>query len=150
VAPRVEGALAEIRPVLDVSGVVRAAGGVIVRPDADGIVRIAVVHRPRYDDWTLPKGKLLDGEADEEAARREVLEETGIRCELEDELPTVRYVDRRGRRKRVRYWTMRPLDGSFEPNDEVDEVRWPTIGEALDLLSYERDRRMLRTIPHRS
>jgi 8-oxo-dGTP pyrophosphatase MutT (NUDIX family) len=133
-----------------VSGVVRAAGGVIRRPGADGTVRIAVVHRPRYDDWTLPKGKLLHGESDEDAARREVHEETGMRCALDDELPAVQYVDRHGRRKRVRYWTMRPLGGSFEPNREVDELRWVTISEALDLLSYEHDRRMLGAVPERS
>ena len=141
-----EDALAEVRQVLDVTRVVLAAGGVVRRRDADGMVRVALVHRPKYDDWTLPKGKLGDGEADEDAAVREVLEETGMRSALDEELPTVRYVDHHGRDKRVRYWAMRSLGGSFEPNDEVDELRWATIDEALELLTYEHDRTVLRAV----
>jgi len=100
-----------------VTDVVRAAGGVV---EQDG--RVLVVHRPRYDDWTFPKGKALDGETDEACALREVEEETGLRCELGDELPATSYVDAKGRPKRVRYWRMQPLGGRFVPHDEVDEI----------------------------
>jgi 8-oxo-dGTP diphosphatase len=114
---------------------VHAAGGVVLR---DG--RVAVVHRPRYDDWSLPKGKLDPGESFEEAALREVEEETGLRCRLLRELPTVSY-DVRGRRKEVRYWAMEVEDETpFVPNEEVDELRWVEPQEALALLSYDRDR----------
>ena len=107
----------------------------------DGLV--AVVHRPRYDDWSLPKGKLDPGESFEEAALREVEEETGLRCRLVRELPTVRY-DVRGRLKEVRYWAMEVDDEiPFVPNDEVDQVRWVGQQEALALLSYDRDREPL-------
>ena len=114
---------------------VRAAGGLVVR---DGLV--LVVHRPRYDDWSLPKGKLDDGERWEHAALREVEEETGLRCALGEELPPVRYRDLKDRPKRVRYWRMTVLGGDFTPNDEVDEVRWVDRGTALDLLSHPGDR----------
>jgi 8-oxo-dGTP diphosphatase len=114
---------------------VHAAGGVVLR---DG--RLAVVHRPRYDDWTLPKGKLDPDESFEEAALREVEEETGLRCRLVRELPAVAY-EVRGRPKLVRYWAMEVEDETpFVPNDEVDEVRWLELQEALALLSYDRDR----------
>jgi 8-oxo-dGTP diphosphatase len=115
---------------------VKAAGGVVVR---DG--QVLLVHRPDYDDWSLPKGKLDPGESFEDAALREVEEETGLRCRLVRELPEVRYRDRRGRPKVVRYWEMDTLSESpFEPNDEVDELRWLDVGDALVLLTYERDR----------
>jgi 8-oxo-dGTP diphosphatase len=114
---------------------VRAAGGVVLR---DGLV--AVVHRPRYDDWSLPKGKLDADESFEDAALREVEEETGLRCALVRELPAVEY-EVRGRPKLVRYWAMEVVDETpFVPNDEVDEVRWLEPQEALALLSYDRDR----------
>ena len=122
---------------------VRAAGGVVWRRDSSGALEVLVVHRPRYDDWTLPKGKLLPGERDEEAAVREVEEETGLRCELGDELPSTTYHDRHGREKLVRYWEMTPVEGDFTPNDEVDELRWVTPGEARELLTYERDAELL-------
>jgi 8-oxo-dGTP pyrophosphatase MutT (NUDIX family) len=114
---------------------VHAAGGVVLR---DG--RLAVVHRPRYDDWSLPKGKLDRHESFEDAALREVEEETGLRCRLVRELPAVEY-EVRGRPKLVRYWAMEVEDETpFVPNDEVDEVRWLEPQEALALLSYDRDR----------
>jgi len=120
---------------------VHAAGGLIVR---DGLV--ALVHRPRYGDWTLPKGKLDPGESFREAALREVEEETGLRCRLGRELEAVRYADARGRSKIVRYWLMEvEHDPGFTPNDEVDELRWVTPAEAEELLSYPRDVAVLRS-----
>jgi 8-oxo-dGTP diphosphatase len=117
---------------------VRAAGGVVVR---DG--RVALVHRPRYDDWTLPKGKLDPGESFEDAALREVDEETGLRARLLRELPSVSY-EVKGRPKVVRYWLMEvENDAGFVADDEVDELRWLDPAEAMALLSYDRDREVL-------
>ena len=126
------------------SGVARtieAAGGVVER---DGL--IAIVHRPRYDDWSLPKGKLDKNESSERAALREVQEETGLSCQLIEELDPVSYTDNRGRPKNVRYWRMKVLSGEFEVNDEVDELRWLSKAEALDLLSYEHDRELVEAL----
>lgn len=107
----------------------------------DGLV--AVVHRPEYDDWTLPKGKLDAGETFEAAALREVREETGLRCELVRELPPVHY-EVRGRPKRVRYWLMDVVeDPDFAPNSEVDELRWLSAEDAAQLLTYDRDKEVL-------
>ena len=120
---------------------VEAAGGVVVR---DG--EVLVVHRPEYDDWTLPKGKLDPGETFEQAALREVEEETGFRCELGDELPSTSYADKKGRDKLVRYWRMTPVSGEFAANDEVDEVRWLAPGEAAQLLTFDRDAEVLAAL----
>jgi 8-oxo-dGTP diphosphatase len=121
---------------------VEAAGGVLVRPREDRY-ELCLVHRPRYNDWTLPKGKLDPGETFEEAALREVEEETGLRCELGRELQSTHYVDGKGRPKIVRYWLMEVVDGEFQPNDEVDELRWMTPYEAVQALTYERDRELV-------
>jgi 8-oxo-dGTP diphosphatase len=126
-----------------VTEVVRAAGGVVRRagPDGDEVI---LVHRRRYGDWTLPKGKLEPGETDEDCAVREVAEETGLRCELLGELASTTYVDGKGRPKRVRYWAMRPLEGEPRPvPPEIDEVRWVPLEQARRLLTYEHDRALL-------
>ena len=123
---------------------VLAAGGLLVRDDG----RVAVVHRPRYDDWSLPKGKLDPGESWEDCALREVWEETGVRGRIREELQPVEYVDRKGRDKLVRWYRM-DVDGEpdeFAPNDEIDELRWLTPAEALDLVDYDHDRALLGTI----
>jgi 8-oxo-dGTP diphosphatase len=124
-----------------VSAEIEAAGGVVL----DDRGRVAIVHRPRYDDWSLPKGKLDPGETFEEAALREVWEETGMRCALGDELDPVRYRDNKGRPKIVRYWLMHVEDDpGFVPNDEVDELRWVTPGEAAEQLTYPHDAELVR------
>jgi 8-oxo-dGTP pyrophosphatase MutT (NUDIX family) len=123
---------------------VKASGGVVWRRGERG-VEVVVVHRPRYDDWSLPKGKLDPGEGWEQAALREVEEEVGLRCRLGDELPPVGYTDHKGRAKVVRYWLMEPEhDPAFEPNDEVDEMRWLTPEEAAGTLSYPHDGQLVR------
>jgi 8-oxo-dGTP pyrophosphatase MutT (NUDIX family) len=109
---------------------------------------VLLVHRPRYDDWTLPKGKNEPGERDEDAALREVEEETGFRCTLGEPAGETRYEDSKGRQKVVRYWVMEPTrDHTFTPNREVDKLRWCTRGEAGTLLTYSHDRRLLANLP---
>jgi 8-oxo-dGTP pyrophosphatase MutT (NUDIX family) len=122
---------------------IAAAGGVLVR-DGDGGREVAVIHRPKYMDWSLPKGKLEQGEDWLEAALREVEEETGYRCEASVELPRVSYLDRKGRRKLVRYWLMRLVDGEFQPHAEVDELRWVGRADAEQILTYPHDRELVR------
>ena len=123
-------------------GRVEAAGGVVVREGGEG-TELCVVHRPRYGDWTLPKGKLDPGESFEQAALREVREETGLRCSLIRELDSTHYVDGKGRPKIVRYWLMSVDGGEFEPNDEVDELHWMTPTEPIAALTYEPDRDLI-------
>ena len=125
---------------------VRAAGGVVWRRSGDGPVLVLVVHRPRYDDWSLPKGKADDGELDADCALREVREETGLTCVLGPELPSTRYRDNTGRDKVVRDWSREPVEGSFTPNAEIDEVRWLPVEDALPLLSYGHDRPVVEAL----
>ena len=121
---------------------VLAAGGVVLRRTRKGNWKVLVVHRPRHADWSLPKGKLDRGETFEDAAVREVEEETGVRCRLGAELPHVLYDDRSGRHKLVRWWLMEPVDGDAEardPDHEIDEVRWVRVDRVGELLTYEDD-----------
>ncbi len=115
---------------------VRAGGGIVVR---DGSVLL--VHRPRYDDWTFPKGKLEPGESWEEGALREVAEETGLECSLGEELGRTRYPVPDGP-KEVRYYRMTAA-GEARAQNEIDAVRWVPLDEARAQLTHERDRELL-------
>lgn len=121
---------------------VRAAGGLVLRGG-----EVLLVHRPQYDDWTFPKGKCDENEADDACALREVEEETGLVCDIIGEAGMTEYVDSKDRPKRVRWWLMEPSHGDFTPNDEVDEVRWLKPADAATLLSYARDLALLERLP---
>jgi phosphohistidine phosphatase SixA/8-oxo-dGTP pyrophosphatase MutT (NUDIX family) len=125
-----------------VTGEIRAAGGVVWRDD-DGVPRVAIVHRNRYDDWTLPKGKLEPGESAFAAAGREVAEETGARVAVTRRLGEVHYLVDGVTPKSVRFWAMRYLSGEFTPSDEVDGLRWLAVADAREQLSYDRERGIL-------
>jgi 8-oxo-dGTP pyrophosphatase MutT (NUDIX family) len=120
------------------NGEVHAAGG-LVRRDGPSGVEVVVVHRPRHDDWSFPKGHLEPGESAEEAALREVDEETGLQCRLVDRLDSTHYIDHQGHPKVVDYWSMAVTGGSFRPNDEVDDMVWLSLHEARARLTYEVD-----------
>jgi 8-oxo-dGTP diphosphatase len=125
--------------------VVLAAGGLISRRSQGGAVEVLVIHRPRRQDWTFPKGKVKGEETWQACALREVEEETGLRCRLEAELPSTFHVDHKGRLKVVRYWAMHPVGGTAGPRNEVDAVRWVHVDLAARVLTYEQDRALLRT-----
>jgi len=129
-----------------VSEAIRAAGGLVCRRNEQGTAEVLVVHRPAYDDWSFPKGKLEAGEDEEDAAIREVEEETGLRCRLDRELETARYRDARGRPKTVRYWLMTPVGGRLAAANEVDDARFVPVSEAAELLTYARDRALLGSL----
>jgi 8-oxo-dGTP pyrophosphatase MutT (NUDIX family) len=133
------GAHLEGPPTGDPSVVVRAAGGVVWQRRDDGGIEVVLVHRPRYDDWSLPKGKVDPGETDEEAARREVEEESRVVGRLGAELPGTTYIDRSGRTKTVRYWAMTAERGEPGGSNEVDDAQWLPIAEARRRLTYDRD-----------
>lgn len=122
---------------------VRAAGG-LVRRDGPGGIELVLVHRPAYDDWSFPKGKLNDGESELDAALREVEEEIGVRCEVGREIGSISYTDGRGRPKTVRYWEMRVAGGGImAPANEVDDARWVPLETAAAMLTYDHDRSLL-------
>lgn len=122
---------------------IRAAGAVLWRPDGDSAPEVAIIHRPRYDDWSLPKGKVDAGEIEPVTAVREIAEETGQRAQLGRRLTTVSYPIEQGVKK-VRYWVARSLGGEFSPNAEVDEMAWLPVPEALQHVAYAADRKVLR------
>jgi 8-oxo-dGTP pyrophosphatase MutT (NUDIX family) len=128
--------------------IVRAGGGVVWRHGPGGL-EVLLIHRPRYDDWSFPKGKVDGEESDEEAALREVEEEVGLRLLAGPELRSTRYRDSKGRRKIVRYWAMELPYGREEPiaGDGVDEVRWVDFDEAAQYLTWERDLVVLDSLP---
>jgi 8-oxo-dGTP diphosphatase len=123
-----------------------AAGGLVIRSDEDGSLRVLVAHRPRYDDWSLPKGKADPGETPELTAVREVEEETGVRADVITPIAEIEYSVSGGRRKVVRYFAMRHRSETpFVPNDEVDEIRWLAPDGAARLVSYDHDRALVST-----
>jgi len=122
---------------------IMAAGGVVHRENGDGKRKFLLVHRPRYDDWSLPKGKLNRREGFLEAALREVREETGIRGNRPVDVGSVGYETDAGNRKVVRWWHMEMVGGKFRPNREVDDVAWLTLDKAIDRLQYTNDRKVL-------
>ena len=132
--------------VPNVASAVFAAGCVVWRRTPAGELEVAVTHRDRYDDWSHPKGKRDEGEDDLTCAVREVEEETGFRGTIHAELPTSRYTDNKGRPKTVRWWSMEYTAGHFEPNDEVDEVRWLPLDKAKELLDYAHDQDLLDAV----
>ncbi len=121
-----------------------AAGAVLWRPqESTGTPEIAVIHRPRYDDWSLPKGKLERGETEPVAAVREIEEETGFRAHLGRRLTSVSYPVK-DTTKKVRYWAARSVRGEFAANDEVDELKWLPLEQAMSQVDYTLDRKVLR------
>ena len=122
---------------------VQAAGGMIVRRTSEGLVQVALVHRPVRGDWSFPKGKREPGESLEECAIREVAEETGFTCVLGPFVGHTEDRDRKDRAKVVAYWVMEARSGRFAPGDEVDELRWADLSGAGQLLTYPRDRELL-------
>jgi 8-oxo-dGTP diphosphatase len=133
----------KILEVAEVS-VMRAAGGVVVRRSRAGETEIAVIHRPQYDDWTLPKGKIEPDETPEDCALREVREETGLRCGLVRPLGCTAYVDRRGRDKIACYWIMDVRGGRFKPGIEVDKMAWLPVADAVRRLTYRHDKLLVQ------
>jgi 8-oxo-dGTP pyrophosphatase MutT (NUDIX family) len=125
--------------------VVQAAGGLVVRRQG-GALQIALIHRPVHGDWSFPKGKLEEGETFEEAALREVAEETGLSCRFVRFIGHTEYIDRKGRPKAVAYWVMEAVAGSFTPNEEVDELRWLDLQAATRMLTYPRDRELVAVL----
>ena len=126
--------------------VIVAAGGIVTRTPSGGVREVLIVHRPGYDDWSFPKGKTDPDETEAETALREVREETGYLCSLGAAVGTVEYRTPAGLPKVVTYWAMTPEAGEFEPNDEVDRIEWLPFPTAMDRLTYERDRSLLRTL----
>ena len=131
-----------MRTLADQGVLIPAAGGAVWRTGAGGVLETALVHRPKYDDWSLPKGKLDPGEHPLVAAVREVREETGLQVAVGRRSVQTRYAHRSGP-KRVDYWVMEAVGGAFVPNDEVDELRWLPVPEATALVTHAHDRAVL-------
>lgn len=121
---------------------IRAAGGIVHRFVSSVSVEIACIYREARGDWTFPKGKLDRGETFEQAAIREVVEETGMHCRVERFVGTTNYTHRKGKPKIVAYYLMSVNEGEFAPNDEVDELVWLPLERVRDLLTWDRDREL--------
>ncbi len=121
---------------------IRAAGGVVIRPVASGRFEVACIYRESRGDWTFPKGKLDEGETFEQAALREVLEETGMRCDIIRFAGTTNYTHRKGKPKIVAYYLMSVGTGEFRPNDEVDELVWLPLERVREHLTWDRDQEL--------
>ena len=131
------------------TSILHAAGGIVVRPGAQSngalsnTMETIIIHRPRHLDWSFPKGKLDPGETSEQAALREVYEETALRCVLGSYVGQVDYEVPGGGIKHTRYWLMSMIeDAGFEPNHEVDEYRWVPLDDAVDLVTNPLDRQL--------
>jgi 8-oxo-dGTP pyrophosphatase MutT (NUDIX family) len=137
---------------MEIADEIVAAGGVVIEQTSEGALRVLVVHRPHYDDWSLPKGKLDAGETIIEAALREVKEETGLDCRILSELAPVRYEysSRSGKRKPkvVHYFLMEPVGGQIAVNQhEIDAAEWVDRDEAARRLTYSHDKELLAALP---
>ena len=121
---------------------IRAAGALLWRESSELKIEIALIHRPCYDDWSLPKGKIEEGESSLRCAFREVLEETGITPQFGRELGSVEYKEPAGL-KRVKYWAAKALTDEFLPNEEVDEIKWLNPEDALPVATHESDRSII-------
>jgi 8-oxo-dGTP pyrophosphatase MutT (NUDIX family) len=124
---------------------IHAAGGIVTRR-VNGHIEIACIYREARGDWTFPKGKLDPGETFEEAALREVLEETSLHCEIVRFIGTTNYTHRKGKNKIVAYYLMHVLEGEFEANEEVDELVWLPIEQVREHLTWDRDQELFDLI----
>ena len=121
------------------SPTIRAAGCVVWRVTKKGNLKVLLIHRPQYDDWSFPKGKCESGEDSLACALREVAEEVNVTGVVGSELSPTTYVDQRGRDKSVRYWALAYISGDFVVNNEVDAVRWAKVPKAAEMLTYAHD-----------
>ena len=121
---------------------IRAAGGILIRWVAAGRVEVACIYREARGDWTFPKGKLDGGETFEQAALREVHEETGMRCRIVRFIGTTNYTHRKGRPKIVAYYLMEVDNGEFSPTAEVDELVWLALESVRSHLTWDRDQEL--------
>ena len=135
-----------MRTLAEEPRLIPAAGGALWRESGDGVLETALVHRPKYDDWSLPKGKLDAGEHPLVAAVREVDEETGLQVAVGRRSVQTRYTHRHHGPKRVDYWVMQAVGGVFAPNDEVDELRWLRVPAAVALVTHDHDRAVLEDL----
>lgn len=124
------------------SDLIRAAGGIVIRRTAASHVEVACIYREARGDWTFPKGKLDKGETFEQAALREVLEETSLHCEIVRYIGATNYTHRKGKPKVVAYYLMHALEGEFEANEEVDVLVWLPLDQVRDHLTWERDQEL--------
>lgn len=132
-------------PQLNERGEIRAAGGVILSGDHHP-VQVLMVYRSAFRDWSIPKGKVKYGETDQDAALREVREETGLNCELGRELGAMHYLDRKGRSKVARYWAMLQVNGQLDANAEVSDFEWVALDEAARRATRSGDREFLEKL----